>query len=85
MKKQFPTLRTDEEAEDFIANSDLTEYDLSGLVAMRFELKPKDKAVSLRLPEALLEATRSAATRAGIPYQRFIRMAIEKAVQTPQA
>ena len=84
MKKQFPTLRTDEEAEDFIANSDLAEYDLSGLVPVRFELKPKDKAVSFRLPETLLDAVRSAATRAGIPYQRFIRMAIETAVQTPR-
>ena len=41
-KKLFPKLRTDEEAEDFIANADLTEYDLSELVPIRFELKPKD-------------------------------------------
>ena len=41
-KKPFPKMRTDEEAEDFTANSDLTEYDLSELVRVRFELKPKD-------------------------------------------
>jgi predicted DNA binding CopG/RHH family protein len=48
---------------------------------MRFELKRKDKSVNLRLPEQLLEAVRTRAERAGSPYQRFIRMAIEQALQ----
>ena len=47
---------------------------------MRFEMRPKDKAVSLRLPERLLDAVRGAAKRQGVPYQRFIRMAIESAL-----
>jgi predicted DNA binding CopG/RHH family protein len=81
MKKQLPTLTSDEEAEAFVANADLTEYDLSGMVSMRFELKPKDKSVNLRLPEQLLEAVRNRAARAGIPYQRFIRLALERALQ----
>ena len=83
MKKKFPVLRTDEEAEYFVATADLTEYDLSDMVPMRFELRPKDKSVSLRLPEKLLTAVRSRAKRVGIPYQRFIRMALEQAVQEP--
>ncbi len=83
MKKPIPTFRTDKEAEDFVATADLTEYDLSGGRLMRFELRPKDKSVSLRLPEKLLTAVRSRAKRAGIPYQRFIRMALEQAVQEP--
>jgi predicted DNA binding CopG/RHH family protein len=41
MKKKIPTFKTDEEAEDFVANADLTEYDLSGMVPMRFELRNK--------------------------------------------
>jgi predicted DNA binding CopG/RHH family protein len=81
MKKKLPTLTSDEEAEAFVANADLTEYDLSEMVPMRFELKPKDKSVNLRLPEQLLEAVRSRAARAGIPYQRFIRLALERALQ----
>ena len=44
-------------------------------------MKPKDKSVNLRLPAPLLEAVRARAQRAGIPYQRFIRMALERAVQ----
>jgi predicted DNA binding CopG/RHH family protein len=47
---------------------------------VRFEMRPKDKAVSLRLPERLLDAVRGAAKRQGVPYQRFIRMAIESAL-----
>jgi predicted DNA binding CopG/RHH family protein len=36
------------------------------------------------LPEQLLEAVRRRARDAGIPYQRFIRMALERAVQRPK-
>ena len=80
MKKQIPTFNTDEEAEQFVAKADLTEYDLSGFKAVKFEFKPKDKAISLRLPETLLEAIRRKAKQEGIPYQRLIRQAIERAV-----
>jgi predicted DNA binding CopG/RHH family protein len=66
MKKPIPSFRTDEEAEHFVDTADLSEYDLSGGQIMRFELKPKDKSVNLRLPEQLLEAVRSRAARAGI-------------------
>jgi hypothetical protein len=44
-------------------------------------MKRKDKSVNLRLPEQLLEAVRRRAQDAGIPYQRFIRLALERAVQ----
>jgi predicted DNA binding CopG/RHH family protein len=80
MKKKIPTFKTDEEAEKFVATADLSDYDLSGAQLVRFELKRKDKSVNLRLPEDLLDAVRSKAERAGMPYQRFIRLALERAV-----
>jgi predicted DNA binding CopG/RHH family protein len=83
MQKRFPEFRTDAEAEAFVESADLSEYDFSDMVPMRFELRRKDKSVSLRLPEPLLEAVRNRAQRAGMPYQRFIRMAIERALQQP--
>ena len=83
MKRQFPRLASDAEAEAFVATADLSEYDLSDMTPMRFELRRKDKAVSLRLPEGLLAEVRERAKNAGIPYQRFIRMAIERALQAP--
>jgi predicted DNA binding CopG/RHH family protein len=79
-KKKFPELKTDAEAERFVATADLSNYDFSDMKPMRFELRRKDKTVSLRLPELLLEAVRQRAERAGMPYQRFIRMAVERAL-----
>src|SRR5271157_3129006 len=81
MKRPIPTIRSDKQAEDFVEKADLTDYDLSGGQVVRFEMRPKDRAVSLRLPEKLLEAVRGEAEREGVPYQRFIRMAIETALQ----
>src|SRR4051812_2528232 len=80
MKKDWPALRSDEEAARFVAEADLTEYDFSTMVPVSFELRRKDRSVSLRLPEALLDVVKRAAARQGIPYQRFIRQAIERAV-----
>ncbi|MFO1116936.1 MAG: BrnA antitoxin family protein [Beijerinckiaceae bacterium] len=82
MKKKLPELASDAEAESFVETADLSEYDLSAMKAMRFELRRKDRSVSLRLPEQLLEAVRSRAAREGIPYQRFMRQAIERALLT---
>jgi predicted DNA binding CopG/RHH family protein len=84
MRKKFPDFKTDAEAEAFVATADLSEYDLADMTPMRFELRKKDRAVSLRLPERLYEAVKERAQRAGIPYQRFIRMAIEQALQQGQ-
>ncbi|HUY20306.1 MAG TPA: CopG family antitoxin [Candidatus Binataceae bacterium] len=39
MKKKLPRLRSDKEAEDFVEKADLTEYDLSGMRPIRFELQ----------------------------------------------
>ena len=68
------------QSEPCVASADLTEYDLSGGQVERFEPRPKDKPVNLRLPEALLNVVRRQAARAGIPYQRYIRMPLEQAV-----
>jgi len=79
--KKLPSFRSDRAAEEFVEKADLSEYDLSGGEFVRFELKPKDKSVNLRLPGQLLDAVRKRAKRAGLPYQRFIRMALEEAVR----
>lgn len=58
----------------------MSDYDLSGGQVVRFEMRRKEKAVSLRLPDKLLEAVRGEAKREGVCYQRFIRMAIAGAL-----
>lgn len=36
MKKKIPNFQTDQEAEEFVANADLSEYDLSNAKPVRF-------------------------------------------------
>jgi predicted DNA binding CopG/RHH family protein len=84
MKKPLPKLQTDDEAERFVAEADLTEYDLSGLCTVQFEFQPKSERLNLRVPKGLLDAVTAAAASAGIPYQRFIRQTLEAAVQRPR-
>jgi predicted DNA binding CopG/RHH family protein len=80
MKKKFPILKTDEEAEAFL-QQDLSDYLHAGnFRPVSFEFQPKDKSINLRLPENLLKAVQSKAKREGIPYQRFIRLTLERAV-----
>ncbi len=80
MKKKLPALKTDKEAEAFVAGADLTEYDLSGMKTTPFEFQPKTERVNMRLPHRLLTAVKKSAAKAGMPYQRFIRQALEAAV-----
>jgi predicted DNA binding CopG/RHH family protein len=51
LRKKLPKLKSNEQAEAFIAAADVTASDLSGMVPMQFEMKPKNKSVNLRLPE----------------------------------
>jgi predicted DNA binding CopG/RHH family protein len=81
MKKRLPKFATDEEAERFVTEADLTDYDLSDMRMVRFEFQPKSERVNMRLPKSLLDAVKAAAAKAGIPYQRFIRQTLEATVQ----
>jgi predicted DNA binding CopG/RHH family protein len=80
MKKKLPRLDSDEAADRFIDTADLAEYDLSGMEVVRFEFQPKTERVNMRLPKPLLDAVKASAQKAGMPYQRFIRQALEVAV-----
>jgi predicted DNA binding CopG/RHH family protein len=81
MKKKLPKLRSDKAAEDFVADADLTEYDLSRMVPVQFEFKPKTERVNMRLSKELLESVKKQASESGVSYQRFIRLALERAVR----
>lgn len=80
MKKKIPDFKTDKEAEDFVDTADLSDFDLSGFKPMRFEFQAKTERVNMRLPAELLEAVRRKAKAEGMPYQRFIRATLERAV-----
>jgi predicted DNA binding CopG/RHH family protein len=80
--KKLPTLKSDRAAERFVANANLTRFDLSDMRVTKFEFAPKEARLNMRLPGQLLEAVKRAAKRRGVPYQRFIRQALEHALAT---
>ena len=77
--RKVPVFKSDEEAEAFL-EQDLSDLDFSQFKPMHFEMRPKEKSVNLRMSEALLDAVRENAKRAGVPYQRYIRHVLERAV-----
>jgi predicted DNA binding CopG/RHH family protein len=83
MKRKVPSFKSDEEAETFL-EQDLSDLDFSQFKPMRFEFQPKQKTVNLRMSEELLNAIRAKAKRQGVPYQRYIRQALELAVREPK-
>jgi predicted DNA binding CopG/RHH family protein len=84
MSRKLPALRSDKEAEDFLAH-DLSDYlSAENLAPYPFEYRPKQKSVNLRISAELLSAVRTAARRHGIPYQRYIRQALETSLKRPR-
>jgi predicted DNA binding CopG/RHH family protein len=79
--KQMPSLHSDAEAEEFVEQADLSQYDLSGFKPMRFEIEPKAAALNMRIPVGLLEAVKAKAKAKGIPYTRYVRMLLEADVE----
>lgn len=86
----FPKFKNDEEREAFLDSQmverdginalDLREYDLSRFERLSefSEFSFKDKTISLRLPESLLERVSEKSTQKKMPRQRYIRLALEE-------
>jgi predicted DNA binding CopG/RHH family protein len=84
MKKKIPKLKTDSQAEAFLAR-DLSNLDFSQFKAARFEFEKKDDQINMRVPKQLLEEVKARAKARGIPYTRFIRETLEHALATQKA
>ena len=83
MKKKVPQLKTDRQAEVFLAQ-DLSNLDFSQFKPARFEFEKKDNQINMRVPKPLLEAVKARARARGIPYTRFIRETLERAMAAPK-
>ena len=77
--RKVPVMKTDEEVEAFL-EQDLSDLDFSQFKPANFEFSAKDARVTMRLPLALVGAIKAAAAGEGMPYQRFIRRALERAL-----
>jgi predicted DNA binding CopG/RHH family protein len=81
VSKKLSVFKPAKEAEDFL-DQGLTAYiNAENFAPLRFEYRPKHKSINLRISEELLTAVRAAAR--GIPYQRYIRQALEAALRNP--
>src|SRR5580704_19035903 len=81
MSRKLPAFKTDKEAEKFL-EQDLSDYiSADNFAPFQFEFRPKQKSVNLRISEELLNAVRAVAHRRGIPYQRYIRQALEASLR----
>jgi predicted DNA binding CopG/RHH family protein len=83
MKRKIPQLKTDEQAEAFLA-SDLSGLDFSQFKSARFEFEKKNDQINMRVPKQLLEEVKARAKARGIPYTRFIRETLEQALAAPK-
>ena len=80
MKRKVPEFRTDEEAEAFL-EQDLSDLDFRQFRPVRFEFEKKTAQINMRLPRSMLDAVKRRASARGIPYTRFIREALETALE----
>lgn len=78
--KKMPSFKNDEEAEAFVSDSDLTDYDLSEFKKIKYEFKPKSETINISVPESLLLSIKNRAKEKGIPYTHWIRQVLEEAV-----
>jgi predicted DNA binding CopG/RHH family protein len=81
--EQIPTFASEEEEREFWASHDATDFiDFSEARLMLMpNLKPTLKAVSIRLPEPLLESIRVLAHKKDVPYQSLIKMLLVEGVE----
>jgi predicted DNA binding CopG/RHH family protein len=51
-----------------------------GWKKVKFELKPKNKSITIRMSEEMLDAIKAKAEEEGLDYQKWIRSSIEDAL-----
>lgn len=83
MKRKWPVLTSDEDAERFVEEADLTQYDFSQMVPVSYEFEKKAAALNMRIPQGLLDAVKAKAATKGMPFTRYVRLLIEQDIAKP--
>jgi len=81
-RKPWPSLPSDEAAEEFVANADLTDFDWSAAEPFSYEFADKSARVTMRMPESQLEVIKAEAQKRGVKYQRFMRELMDRGLQS---
>ena len=80
-KRRMTGKRFGPEPHQFDPYEGMTEREFADEVVAAFNaMTRRQKAISIKLPEALLERTRAEAKRRGIPYQTLIKIVLEKSL-----
>lgn len=80
--KEIPAFKDEDEERAFWATHDSTEYidwDSAESIILP-QLKPSTKTISLRLPEAMLDALRVIANKRDVPYQSLIKVFLKERI-----
>ncbi len=82
-KRTIPRFKTETEERKFWAKHDSTDFvDYSRGKRVLFpNLKPSIKAISIRLPESLLESLKALAHKNDVPYQSLMKMFLLEKVE----
>jgi len=83
MKRRIPKFKNEDEEREFWREHDSSEY-LNWKSAERAlfpNLKPSTRAISLRLPESLLDTLRQMANERDVPYQSLIKMILQERIE----
>lgn len=84
--KKIPHFKSENAERRFWETHDSTDYvDWNKAKSVRLtELKPSTTAISIRLPNDLLEQIKISANRRDIPYQSLIKLLLAEKMQVPQ-
>jgi predicted DNA binding CopG/RHH family protein len=82
MNNPIPEFKNDDEEREFWATHDSSKYmDWSKARRLAFpNLKPTTRAISLRLPESLLDEIRQMANERDVPYQSLIKVFLRERI-----
>ena len=81
--KRIPRFRSEEQEREFWARNDSADFvDYSKAKPASFpNLKPTSRAISIRLPESLIENIKMLANREDVPYQSMMKILLSEKVQ----
>ena len=85
-KRRIPDFRSEAEEQEFWATHSAMDYAME-LVEAEVKLDPlaRTRLVSLRLPERLIRDLKEIAQSEGLPYQKLIKLCLQKFVEVRKA
>jgi predicted DNA binding CopG/RHH family protein len=78
-RKKVPIFKSEDEEREFWARHDYIDYKKAKRIQFP-NLKPSSRAISIRLPESLIENIKVLANREDVPYQSMMKVLLAEKV-----